>query len=144
MTPERLADIEHCAKFYTNSDVIKDLLAYVRELEQLVDDLGLGRERAIAGRDAIQERVQKLEQEDAITELIAYVRELEADKAISNPDESVELVRRMTLAMREADEMFETVGGSTRHHVRECLLPVLEKHGLGISLRKAIDNARSE
>jgi len=113
MTPERLADIEDCAKFYSNSDVIKELLAYVRELEQLVDDLGLGRERAIAGRDAIQERVQKLEQEDAITELIAYVRELEADKAISNPDESVELVRRMTLAMREADEMFETVGGST-------------------------------
>ena len=41
-----------------------------------------------------------------------------------------ELVRRMTAAMREADETFERVGGSTRDHIRDCLLPVLAKHGL--------------
>lgn len=33
MKRERLADIERCANFYTNSDVIKELLAHVRELE---------------------------------------------------------------------------------------------------------------
>src|SRR5687768_4282169 len=50
-------------------------------------------------------------------------------------DESdAELVRRMTAAMREADKTFERVGGSTRHHVRDCLLPVLEKHGLELHL----------
>ena len=53
---------------------IDGIVAYVRELEQLVCDVKLGRERVIAERDALQERVQKLEQEDAITELIAYER----------------------------------------------------------------------
>lgn len=50
------------------------------------------------------------------------------------PEIEVEFVRRMTAAMREADETFQRVGGSTRHHVRECLLPILEKHGLRLSL----------
>jgi hypothetical protein len=31
--------------------------------------------------------------------------------------------------MREADRVFEKVGGSTRHHVRDCLLPVLNRNG---------------
>lgn len=43
-----------------------------------------------------------------------------------------EIIKRLTAAMREADETFETVGGSTRHYVRDCLLPILEKHGLDI------------
>lgn len=45
-----------------------------------------------------------------------------------------ELVVRLTRAMREADCSFERVGGSTRHHVRDHLLPVLEKHGLKLTL----------
>lgn len=45
-----------------------------------------------------------------------------------------ERLRRLTAAMREADRTFQRVGGSTRHHVRDCLLPVLEKHGLVLSL----------
>lgn len=45
-----------------------------------------------------------------------------------------ELVRRMTSAMRSADKAFESVGGGTRHHVRECLLPILEEHGLRLEL----------
>ena len=47
-------------------------------------------------------------------------------------EDDAELVRRMTAAMREADAVFERVGGSTRHHVRDCLLPILEKHGLSL------------
>ncbi len=39
---------------------------------------------------------------------------------------------KFTAAMREADHTFERVGGSTRHHVRDCLLPILEKQGLVI------------
>ena len=49
-----------------------------------------------------------------------------------------ELVRRMTAAMREADETFERVGGSTRHHVRDCLLPILAKHGLELRLAQTV------
>lgn len=45
-----------------------------------------------------------------------------------------ELLRRMTAAMREADRTFQKVGGGMRHHVRDCLLPILEKHGLVLSL----------
>lgn len=41
-----------------------------------------------------------------------------------------ELVCWMIAAMREVDSTFERVGGSTRHHVRDCLLPILAKHGL--------------
>ena len=41
-----------------------------------------------------------------------------------------EAVVELTAAMREADRAFEKVGGSTRHHVRDCLLPELEKMGL--------------
>jgi hypothetical protein len=48
-----------------------------------------------------------------------------------------ELIRRLTAAMREADATFERVGGSTRHHVRDCLLPILGKHRLALTLTKA-------
>lgn len=49
-------------------------------------------------------------------------------------DLEAKLLRRMTAAMREADQTFERVGGSTRHHVRDCLLPILAKHGLELRL----------
>ena len=54
------------------------------------------------------------------------------DKALGNPDE---VLKRMTAAMREADEAFERVGGNTVAHVRDCLLPVLAKHGLELRLK---------
>ena len=41
-------------------------------------------------------------------------------------------LRQMTLAMREADQHFERVGGGTRHYLRDCLFPVLAKHGIGL------------
>lgn len=43
-----------------------------------------------------------------------------------------ELVSRLTEVMREADRAFENVGGSTRHHVRDCLIPELEAAGLKV------------
>lgn len=43
-----------------------------------------------------------------------------------------EMVRRLTAAMRVADRAFERVGGSTRHHVRDCLMPALEAEGLSV------------
>ena len=49
-------------------------------------------------------------------------------------DTEAELIRRMTAAMREADPIFERVGGSTRHYVRDCLMPVLAKHRLQLRL----------
>jgi len=54
------------------------------------------------------------------------------DALVIPPDENPEIVRRLTAAMREADRTFQRVGGSTRHHVRDCLLPILAKHGLKI------------
>ena len=42
-----------------------------------------------------------------------------------------EIVKRLTAAMREADRYFtDVVGGSTHHYVRDCLVPILAKHGL--------------
>jgi hypothetical protein len=43
------------------------------------------------------------------------------------------IITLLTQAMREADLKFETVGGGTRHYVRDCLLPEIEKVGLSIS-----------
>jgi hypothetical protein len=43
--------------------------------------------------------------------------------------EDTEVVNAVTAAMREADRVFEKVGGGTRHHVRDCLLPVLNRNG---------------
>jgi hypothetical protein len=35
-----------------------------------------------------------------------------------------------TELIREADRLFEKVGGSTRHFVRDCLLPLMEEKGM--------------
>ena len=47
------------------------------------------------------------------------------------PDD--ECVRRLTAAMREADAIHRRVGGGTRHYVRDCLLPILDRHGITIA-----------
>lgn len=48
-------------------------------------------------------------------------------------NEDPSLVAAVTAAVREADLDFESTGGSSRHYVRECLLPALERAGLSIS-----------
>lgn len=40
-----------------------------------------------------------------------------------------EIIDIVTEAMREADKMFETTGGSARHYVRDLLLPILQEKG---------------
>lgn len=40
---------------------------------------------------------------------------------------------RLTKAVRAADLDFESVGGSSRHYVRECLMPALDAEGLMIT-----------
>lgn len=74
---------------------------------------------------------------DELARLRARCERLESALAAA-PEEDYEIVKAMTRAMREADETFERVGGSTRHHVRDCLLPNLYKHGLVIALRAAL------
>ena len=48
--------------------------------------------------------------------------------------DNYEIVNKVTAVVREADQLFQTVGGSSRHWVRECFLPILEEHGLTISI----------
>lgn len=43
--------------------------------------------------------------------------------------EDSELVARLTAIVREADQTFERVGGSSRHWVRDCFLPLLNRAG---------------
>jgi len=42
------------------------------------------------------------------------------------------MLAKVTIAVQKADKAFETIGGSTRHWVRECFLPALEEAGLRI------------
>jgi hypothetical protein len=60
--------------------------------------------------------------------------------ATSDGCDTGNLVTRITAAVREADRTFERVGGSSRHWVRDCFLPTLEKHGLAVweGTRRAI------
>ena len=55
--------------------------------------------------------------------------ELEAEKL---PTQPLDLEARLTAAVRQADLNFEKVGGSSRHYVRECLLPALAEAKLVI------------
>jgi hypothetical protein len=41
-------------------------------------------------------------------------------------------IRQLTAVVREADQEFLSVGGSSRHYVIDCLLPALERAGLGL------------
>jgi hypothetical protein len=52
-----------------------------------------------------------------------------ADGLTPEQCEDADVVNAVTAAMREADRTFEKVGGSTRHHVRDCLLPILNRSG---------------
>ena len=45
----------------------------------------------------------------------------------------LKVLEQVTSAVRRADETFEHVGGSSRHWVRDCLFPELEKRGLTIT-----------
>lgn len=49
-----------------------------------------------------------------------------------------EVASLLTEAMRAADQAFERIGGSTRHHVRECLVPELERMGLTVVRAKSV------
>lgn len=40
------------------------------------------------------------------------------------------LIEEITALMREADQKFESIGGGTRHYVRDILLPLMEEKGL--------------
>ena len=50
------------------------------------------------------------------------------------------VVRRVTSAVRRADDDFERSGGSSRHWVVECFLPALSDFGIDVVLA-AQDNA---
>lgn len=56
--------------------------------------------------------------------------------------ETGEMIARITKAVRAADEEFKTVGGSTRHWVRECLLSCLQAEGLRIVDTKLLRNEK--
>lgn len=45
---------------------------------------------------------------------------------------SLDIVERLTAAVRSADAVFESVGGSTRHYVRDCLLQELATERLSV------------
>tara|TARA_R110000851_G_scaffold33896_4_gene90393 strand:+ start:1463 stop:1645 length:183 start_codon:yes stop_codon:yes gene_type:complete len=52
--------------------------------------------------------------------------------------------KRITAAVREADSVFEKTGGSTRHYVRECLMPILEKNGLEVREKPRDDSGECD
>jgi hypothetical protein len=54
-------------------------------------------------------------------------------------------VAEITALIREADEIFETVGGGTRHYVRDVLMPLMEEKGIAFcTTEPAISPTNSE
>ena len=47
---------------------------------------------------------------------------------------SNDIVRRITAAVRRADDDFERSGGSSRHWVHECFIPALADFGIDVVL----------
>jgi hypothetical protein len=58
--------------------------------------------------------------------------------------EDPETVRRVTRAVREADQQFDKSGGTSRHWVRECFLPCLTEEGLAIAAPAPQARGRTE
>lgn len=71
-------------------------------------------------------------------ELLRAIREFTAttpdpDTSTSSPSSPrVDVTRALTAAVRAADQTHIQTGGSSRHYVRECLMPALEEHGLQV------------
>lgn len=49
------------------------------------------------------------------------------------PEMDADLLREFTSAMRAADETFQQTGGGTRHYLRDCLWPEMQKRGLSLT-----------
>lgn len=52
------------------------------------------------------------------------------EAALAYINEQREIAKKLTQAMRSADEVFKVSGGSTRHYINECLLPAIAEVGL--------------
>lgn len=62
------------------------------------------------------------------------VAELEAFTLLTDTERDLTMYAAdpaaLTRAVREADQLHQTVGGGTRHYVNDCLLPCLQDEGL--------------
>lgn len=65
--------------------------------------------------------------ETVIAQINALLQEPVSAPSYSAP--SPDIVNVVTAAMREADPIYQTVGGGTRHYVRDLLLPILSRNG---------------
>ncbi len=53
----------------------------------------------------------------------------ETARQIAEQSEDTTTVNAITAVVRDADQTFERVGGSSRHWVRDCFLPILNQAG---------------
>lgn len=85
----------------------------VREAREERDHLLHAQETSAAALEAAQQEVQRL----------------------TSQDDDFDLVAAITRIVREADQVFERVGGSSRHWVRDCFLPLCNRAGLYVLSR---------
>lgn len=57
--------------------------------------------------------------------------------------DNADVAAAITAIVREADQVFERVGGSSRHWVRDCFLPMLNRAGWYVCPAKPTDEAQS-
>lgn len=54
------------------------------------------------------------------------------------------LIKALVRAVCAADQMHDTVGGGTRHWVRDCFLPIAREQGLKIVLIENINEGNGD
>ena len=94
-----------------------DLTARLGRLREEMLDLGRGRKECRPSRVVLQRWANEL---------------AEVHSLLPMQCDDVEIVRAVTDVCREADAAFEKSGGSSRHWVSECFLPLLNDRGLKV------------
>lgn len=61
----------------------------------------------------------------------------------SQQSEDGEIVTKVTAIVREADDVFQRVGGGSRHWVRDCFLPLLNRAGFEVVQSEAVTKLRA-
>jgi hypothetical protein len=105
----------------------KHIQEYPRTPEEVFE---LKQSKAELNECVKNDRLSELAENVKLTPGVAKLFEPQHQAFRMEPIGQEELITEMTALMREADQVFEKVGGSTRHYVRDVLLPLMEAKGL--------------
>lgn len=106
--------------YMTSRDFAEILAEREAKLREEMAEHRFYREQGAEERDTLRARVAELE---------AFTLLTDSERTSAMFAAGLDVVTR---AVREADQLHQTVGGGTRHYVNECLLPCFKDEGIAI------------